>query len=315
MTVVGGSTRTGLEFLVDGVAYQAGEVTVTYSRYVRGMFTADPGQVRRRLPSPRLHPVRWVNGRALVTVEACAWQMTIGALPPFNYADMFFGALATHGDRAAPPLLPLLGGRAETRYGLGACYLVTATSNRVAGELYRLLFGAAPTVVSIRHDRSADLLGYTAADGDRLVASLRVPVTGRLKPSDGQVAAYSSWDGALVRRTLRDQGRAAMRLGSRGARLRLGDHPLAAELRSMGWSTTPLAVGVGADGVLTGDLTPEPIGPAGPPPPPAPPQPTEAPVVVAFDNGRQVIVDQLLDRLPFSAAGTFEQPAGQGPLR
>jgi hypothetical protein len=118
-----------------------------------------------------------------------------------------------------------------------------------------------------------------------------------------------------VRWTLRDQGRAAMRVGSSGARLRLGDHPLAAQLRSLGWSATPLLVGVGADGVLTGELTPQPIGPAGPPPPPAPRQPTEAPVVVALDDGREETVDQMLDRLPFSAAGTFEQPSGQGSLR
>lgn len=311
MTTVGGSTRVGLEFLVDGVAYGGREVAMTYSRYVRGMFTADPVRVKRRLPSPRLHPVRWLNGRALVSLEACVWQMTVGSLPTFAYADMFFGALVTHGDRPAPPLVPMLGGRAEAHYGLGSCYLFTATSNRVAAELYRLLCGAVPAVVSIHHDRAPDLLGFTAADGDRQIASFSVPVTGRLKPADTSLSAYSSWDGAPVQWTLHDKGRDAMRIGSHGARLRLGDHPLAAELRSLGWSTTPLLVGVGADGVLPMDLAPPRVGPAGPPPPPAPPQPTEAPVVIVFDDGRQKTVNQMLDRLPFSAAGVFEQAPRQ----
>ena len=186
---------------------------------------------------------------------------------------------------------------------------------RVQRDFNVLRFVTKNLVVDFVGATRLTVIGLTAADGDRLGASLSVPVTGRLKPSDGEVVAYSSWDGALVRWTLRDQGRAAMRVGSGRVRLRLGDHPLAAELRSMGWSTTPLAVGVGADGVLTGDLTPQPIGPAGPPPPPAPPQPTEAPVVVAFEDGRQEIVDQRLDRLPFSAAAAFEQPSGQGGVR
>ena len=94
----------------------------------------------RRLPSPDLHPLRWWNGRAALLIDAWDCTLTVGDLPPLRHGSLSLAAMVNSGRAAAPPMLPLMGALGR-RYGFGQYVLGWIVTNRVVGELYRVLFG------------------------------------------------------------------------------------------------------------------------------------------------------------------------------
>lgn len=300
--------------MVDGQEFGGGLLISAFGQQAAAWFTADAGQVARWLPSPHLHPVRWFDGRALLMVDAGDWVTTIGALPPVRFAAINVAAMVTCGRSRGVPvlplaaLLPLVGGVMDRRYRSGTCYLDSLVTNRAAAEINRALFGAPGSVASVREDRAAGRLRFTATDRTGAdILSLDVAAAGRAKPSHQAVSTCVVADTHLIRLPERISGQQTMHLGPRSARLRLGRHPLAEQLRGLGLSTRPLLAFAMTAGTVTIDHGAERLGPADhPPAAPTAPTPIAAPMVIGHADGRVETVDQLLDPLPFDAAGTFE---------
>jgi hypothetical protein len=319
MTTATSGGRPATRFLVDGTEYGGGPATFCFDGMAVAVCTADPEEVRRLLPSPLLHPVRWFNGRAVVIVAASGQVMTIGEMPPVRFAEVSMAALVTYGRSRAVPvlpvagaLLPFLGGALDRRYRTGMHSLPGATTNRVAAEVIRLLFGLPEQVAAVREDRSPDRLRFTATDPDgALILDLEVPAGGRVTPVDQDGCDYFVAGAHLIRSPYSQTGPQAFRLGGSKARLRLGQHPLADQLRRIGLSPRPLMTIVQHGLVQTVDRAPERLAPAAQPPPaPAAAEPLIAPMVIGHEDGHEETVDQLLDQLPFDAAGTFERASG-----
>ena len=315
MTTATTGGRPATRFVVDGTEYGGGPATLSFGRLAGAVFTADPAAVGRLLPSPLLHPVRWFNGRAVVIVAAGDTVMRIGALPPFRVAEVDCAAMVTYGPSRPVPvlpvagaLLPLVGGAVDRRYRAGLWPLAGISTNRVAAEVSRLLFGLPKQVASVREDRSPDRLRFTATDpSGALILDLEVPAGGRASPVDQVGYDYFVAGSALVRSTNHDTGSQAVQLGGSRARLRLGQHPLADPLRRIGLSPRPLMAIVGHPYSQTVDRAPERLAPATQPPPaPAAAEPVIAPMVIGHEDGHEETVDQLPDGLPFNASGTFE---------
>jgi hypothetical protein len=319
MTAAATGGRPATRFLVDGKAYGGGRLTHSLDGLAIAVFTADPGEVARLLPSPLLHPVRWFNGRAVVAVAGEDVVTTIGALPPIRYADILVAAMVTYGRSPALPvlpvagaLLPLVGGAVDRRYRMGICNVAGVTTNRVAAEVLRLLFGVAVPVAAVREDRSPDRMRFASTDpGGAQILSLEVPAGGRATPIDQIDYDYFVAGSHLVRLPFPTSGSQAVRLGGASARLHLGQHPLAERLRSIGLSPRPLMTIVRRSVTETVDRPPERLAPAEAATlEPAAAGPLIAPMVIGHENGRQETVDQLLDQLPFDAAGTFQSAGG-----
>lgn len=311
--------RPATRFLVDGTEYGGGPATQAFDRVAVVVCTADPLEVARLLPSPLLHPVRWINGRAIVAIAAGDQVMTIGALPPLRVAEVDYAALVTYGPAGAFPvlplagaLLPLVGGAIDRRYRMGVCPLAGISTNRAAAEISRLMFSLPKQVAAVREDRSSDRLRFTATDpGGGQILDLEVPAGGRATPVDPVGYDYFVAGSHLIRSQYSQTGSQAVRLGGSTARLRLGQHPLADQLRRIGLSQRPLMTIVQRSRSETYERPPERLAPAEAAPlEPTAADPLIAPMVIGHEDGHEETVHQLLEQLPFDAAGTFERASG-----
>ena len=231
MTTPTAGATTATRFMVDGKEFGGGPVTLSMGRAAGAVFTADPERVARLLPSPLLHPVRWFNRRALVLVAAGDHEaISIGGLPPVRSSEISAAVMVTHGRSGALPvlptvgaLLPLVGGAFDRRYRMGLFNFGGFTTNRVAAEVERLLFSMPMQVAPVREERSPGRLRFTATDpAGAPILDLDVEVGGRESPADASAYDYFVADSHLVRRTSRQTGSQAVRLGASAARLQLG---------------------------------------------------------------------------------------------
>lgn len=301
---------------MDGTEFGGAPATFTCDRYALAFFTADAGEVARRLPSPRLHPLRWFDGRAAMFVSALDVTIRIGELPPIRAAEMNVAAMVTYGRSRPLPVIPLLGvvkpplvgGPVNNRYHPGQVYLAAFGTNRIDAEINRLLFGAPGSVRPIRQDRSPDRWRFTATDGDGTeILSLEVPAGGRAIPVDQVVHTYLVRGPTLLRLPEHETGAEALCLGRPAARLGLGRHPLADNLRALGLSTRSPAAVVSPSVTVMLDQAPHDLGLADQPPVQATArEPIMSAMTIVEEDGDEELVDQWPQRLPFDAAGTFE---------
>jgi hypothetical protein len=317
MTAADNGTASATTFIGDGEEHGGGIFTSTFDQYVAAMFTADADALTRLLPSRDLHPLRWFNGRAVLMVDAYDRTLRIGDLPPVRHGAFYLLAWVTLGRSAAPPVLPLagqmlpvIGDALGRRYGCGAFLLASIVTNRVAAEIGRVLLGEPAALGEVRMERRPGALRYTAIDPGGGILTLAVPVGGRTRPIDsGTNCVYSARGGDLLRQSLHNAMHQSMRLGRSSARLDLGQHPWAALARDLGMSMRPWG-SVSWSGASETMEHLERIGAADrrstAPEEPTEPDPAELPFVIREPDGSEEVVDQQLDRLPFSAAGRFE---------
>jgi hypothetical protein len=210
-------------------------VVVRDADVTSAMYPVRSAALRRLLPTPTLHPAEWFPGWAICVLGAIEYQDN--DLGTYNEFGVSF--LVTHGAR---PPMPLFGMVAASRqHALGA-YIhrlpVTTTFSRDAG---RDIWGFPKTVASIAFQEDGDrrvcrvdqdgmhVLTFTTrrGRGGRALAEL---------PQD----SYAWRDGTLYRTPSRmSADRLGFRLG--GAELVLGEHPMAAELRTLGFPRRALA--------------------------------------------------------------------------
>lgn len=225
------ASRPGREVTHGGATF---ELPILYHRddcFV-GFFSCDLGEARRRMPSDRLRPVCLPGGRGLVAV-AC-----------FNYIDTSIGPYGEVGvvipavlDRSAPPLLPAL---LEARWpGFGTVVLHLPVTRRVAREAGRGEWGYTKFVADMAFRVTPEQLGCRLSEGDELILELTVPRCGRLSADRKPLVTYSVRGGDLVKTTIPQRGTARNALFPRGARLTLGAHPVAEDLRALGVGPRP----------------------------------------------------------------------------
>jgi hypothetical protein len=314
MTEAGAQHELATTFLVDGKEYGGGRFTSAWDHYLGIGLTADAVRVAQRLPSRELHPLRALNGRAVLLLDAYDRTLTVGNLPPMRSGHVYLLAWVTCGRSPAPPVLPALGlmlpwleGPLDRRYGLGLVVLASIVTNRVAAELGRVMLGEPSSVGEIRLERGSDVLRYSVADHVGEVMRFGVRIGGWTQAAEANGCAYSARGADLLRQSLHNEALLSMRLGRSSAQLGLGRHEWAALARDLRMSTRAWGSTTWADASESIEHL-ERLGAADrrETAPPAP-QPVQLPFVIRGESGREEVVDQRLDRLPFSATGRFEQ--------
>ncbi len=191
------------------------------------MYPVRSADVRRLLPTPRLHPAEWFPGWAICVLAAIEYKDN--DLGSYNEVGVNF--LVTYGPT---PSLPLVGLVTASRRGALGAYVhrlpVTTSFSRDAG---RDIWGFPKTVDTItfsdRDDRRSCRLD---ADG-RHVLTLGARRGGTRTLAEIPQDAYAWRDGMLFKTPSRMRAEGVgFRLG--GATLVLGDHPIADELRGVG---------------------------------------------------------------------------------
>jgi hypothetical protein len=219
-------SRTAPPYLVQGRAVQL-PVVVRDAEVTSAMYPVRTVAMRKLLPTPSLHPAEWWPGWAICVLSAI--EYTDNDLGAYNEFGVNF--LVTYGPRPVRPLLGLI--TASRQHTLGA-YVhrlpVTTTFSRDAG---RDIWGFPKTVASIGFTNEGDhRICRLDADGMH-VLTFGTRRGGRRSFADLPQDSYAWRDGMLFRTPSRmSADGVGFRLG--GAVLTLGDHPMAAELRTLG---------------------------------------------------------------------------------
>lgn len=212
-------------------------------RVMAGVFTADLDEVRGRLPSDELHPVRWGRGRAALivfgTYYTCVFTPSGRGAWGFGEAGVF--AVLTHGAHDAPPYVPLLGLPVPESMHTGSFALHVPITNRYAHDLGRLGYGIPKFMADIRYEERGGHDRVVVEEGGRLVFAVRASTGGRPRVVDEVGLYYSDLDGDLLRYQLREAGTRVQDRGDGCASLELGEHPVADDLRALGIDTTGIA--------------------------------------------------------------------------
>jgi hypothetical protein len=203
---------------------------------VVGVFTADLGQVRERLPSGSLHPVRWGRDRAAVAVmgafHSCVSDPTHEGAMAYGASGVF--VLVTHGEHDPPPFVPLLGLPVPERFHFGLFALHWGVTARPVIEVGRRLMGMPLFLADLRYEERAGFDRVAVSDRGQAVWDLTVRATGKPESFDSTTDIYSDLDGQLLRFHERSAGFQVQGRGQGCATLELGEHPVAEDLRSIG---------------------------------------------------------------------------------
>lgn len=204
---------------------------VGHARSGLALFGANAARVADDLPSG-LAPVVTRPGRTLVALMAVQYVDN----PLGDYDEGVVASVvrpATDTDLAAS-LTDVLAGR----YGIFVHHMpVSQAFTREAGER---IWGFPKTLDSLDLRLSDRRAGLRWATDDGEVFELTLPRGGRL-PVPAQVSHAYTLHGGVVWRTRLAMHGHGLRVGPGGARLRLGTHPIADQLRSWGLGRRALA--------------------------------------------------------------------------
>ncbi|MFW3170849.1 acetoacetate decarboxylase family protein [Geodermatophilus sp. CPCC 206100] len=194
--------------------------------------------VAAALPGTALRPVRWVDGRALVSVAAFRYRAVTTADTPAGrlapYGEVSVAAVVTRGP--APRLLPVL----RRRLSLFVLHLpVTTREARDAGVA---LWGFPKFVADMDFAEERPVRRVTLAEGGTTVFELAVRGRGPVLADRRPAVMYTTLGGQLVETVVPMAGRLRVAFGAGAGELRLGDHPVADSLRALGVAPHPLAV-------------------------------------------------------------------------
>jgi hypothetical protein len=199
---------------------------------------ASYAEVAAALPDGPLQPVRWADGRALVSVAAFRYRAVTTADDPPGllapYGELSVAAVVTRGP--APRVLPLL----RRRLPLFVLHLpVTTAEARDAGAA---LWGFPKFVADMDFTEHRTARGVTVAEGGTALLSLTVRAAGPVLPDRRPAVLYSVLDGHLVETRVPMAGRLRLGVGPAAGRLELGEHPVADHLRRLDVAPAPLVV-------------------------------------------------------------------------
>lgn len=218
---------------VDGIPFQL-PVQCVPSPVLMAVFPINPARAKALMPA-EVHPLR-IGSKGLLVITVINYLGTnIG-----TYIEYSIGIACTHGLGPAPPWLPLL---LMGRYGTGQYVLDLPVSTQISVKGGKGIWGmpkhqghldfkTGDQRVSSQYDLDGQLVTYIEIERP---ASTPLPL--------GMSALnYCAFRGMLMKSSVYIQGKAGLRLfGAAKARLVLGDHPLAAPLKSLEIGAKPLA--------------------------------------------------------------------------
>ncbi len=209
-------------------------VVVRDAAAMSAMFPVRSELVRRLLPTPRLHPAEWLPGWAICVLAAIEYKDN--DLGTYNEVGVNF--LVTYGPARPWPLVGLV---TASRQGTLGAYVhrlpVTTSFSRDAG---RDIWGFPKTVDAITFSDAGDERTCRLDAEGAHVLTLTARRSGTRTLAEIPQDAYAWRDGTLFKTPSRmSADEVGFRLG--GATVTLGAHPMADELRALGFPRAALS--------------------------------------------------------------------------
>jgi len=206
-------------------------VRVREASAVYASFLVPASAVKRLLPAG-LTPLQTIPGRATCTIVGVDYRE--GDLGKYHEVGVCFLLRRAGGSRL--DLLSMIRNQAPAYIH---CLPVTTSFSCEAG---RHIWGFPKDVMDIEFADTETTRTVTLKDEGRLVLQLSAPRGGTKKFAGVDIDAMGSWGGP-VQVTPAQMTGDGVKAGFRSGQLVLGDHPIAAELGSLGLPKKPLVAG------------------------------------------------------------------------
>jgi hypothetical protein len=225
---------TGRYALVDGIPFEL-PVASHHSPALMAAFTIDAAAAAELLPGRELHPLRLPGGRGVLMITVIDYTSTnIG-----RYIEFSIAIAVTHGQRAAPPLLPLLFSR---HFDMGQYVFDLPVSTEISVKGGKGIWGMP------KHQANLDFQigAHTVSSQYDLDGQLAMRVTIRKPRWTGLPlrmgsANFCQFRGMLFKSSIYFHGQIGLSLRSRrAAELIIGDHPRMTPLRTLGVGPRPV---------------------------------------------------------------------------
>ncbi|MCC6849026.1 MAG: acetoacetate decarboxylase family protein [Deltaproteobacteria bacterium] len=213
--------------LVQGRAVRI-PVVVRDAVAMSAMFPVRAAGVRRLLPTPRLHPAEWLPGWAICVLAAIEYRDNdLG-----RYNELGVNFLVTYGPARLLPLLGLV--RASRQGTLGAYVHRLPVTTSFSCDAGRDIWGFPKTVDEIVFEDVGERRVCRLESEGAHVLTLAMQRGGTRTLAEIPQDAYAWRDGRLFKTPSRMRAEGVgFRVG--GATVALGAHPLADELRALGF--------------------------------------------------------------------------------
>lgn len=218
-------TQANRYALVDGISFKL-PVSSARSPALMAVFSIDADKAAALLPGNELHPFRlWRRGLLVITVIDYR-ETNIG-----KYIEYSIAIACTHGERAAPRLIPAL---LMKTFGTGQYVFDLPVSTEVSVKGGKGIWGMP------KHQANLDFLigddwvsSQYDLDGQMLMRiDVATPKNAWLPVNTGAVN-YCAFRGMLMASYIYFKGKLGFKLGRNAARLTIGEHPRLAPLKDL----------------------------------------------------------------------------------
>jgi hypothetical protein len=228
------NTRPGKKIILDEKVV---ELPILYYRddFFVLYFTANTKKVFEILPSANLYPVMMPNGRAIIGVGA------------FNYTETSIGS---YGE--VPIVLPVVYGKKTSPFtglipafmeswypGFGLLIMHLPVTGLLARDGGRQGWGYTKFIADMHFIINSDYFECKMHEEDRHILDIRVLKKGILMKETRPITTYSVLDNNLIKTIIPQRGIKRTAIQTKGSFLKLGSHPVAESVKSLGISSKP----------------------------------------------------------------------------
>jgi hypothetical protein len=219
--------------LVDGVPFQMPIEARHTPAFMAGFF-CDYKKAKAMLPGTELHPLEFINGKAVFMVTVVNYvDTTIG-----KYIEYSIALACTHGRKAAPPLLPAIFMKA---YGTGQFILDLPVSTEISVKGGKGIWGMPKHQANLDFIDSGTMLSAQYEKDGQFAFRIEIEKPKRIwLPVNVGATNYSHFRNMLMASYIYFKAKAGVCLGkSAKGSLYIGDHPKVAHLRELEIESKP----------------------------------------------------------------------------
>jgi hypothetical protein len=224
---------TGRYTVVDGIKYTMPIQAKNCPAFMAGFF-CDYEQARKLLPGNELHPLKFINGKAIFMVTVVNYVDTsIG-----KYIEYSMALACTKGKKPAPAMLPALFMKA---YGTGQFILDLPVSSEVSVKGGKGIWGMPKHKANLDFKETDTMVSAQYEDDGQF--AFRIEIEKPLKatfPLSIGATNYAHFRNMLTASYIYFKSKAGIRIGKKArGKLYIGDHPRTRFMRDLKINSKP----------------------------------------------------------------------------
>jgi hypothetical protein len=225
----------GRHALVDGISYLL-PVNSTNSPALMSLYSIDANKAKKYLPGEELHPLRLLNGRAVLVLTVIDYRETdIG-----KYIEYSVAIACTHGLKPAPRLLPAM---FMKTFKTGQCVIDLPVSSEISVKGGRGIWGMPKHQQALNYLINDDTVSAQYDLDGKLAIKVVIPKPKSIwVPFSVAAANYCAFRGMLMKSYVYFKTKLGFTLGRKNktmGQLIIGDHPRVQWLKHLDIADSP----------------------------------------------------------------------------